>query len=387
MRIAVDNGALSDGHSVRGIGVMVREQIQAIRKETLKDEALTIDGVDLEKTSLGKYDIFHYPYFFPYSPTLPAKKTNQKVIVTIQDLIQLVYPKNYPPGIRGRIDFTKQKLRLKNVDGIITISETSKKDIVRFLGVKPEKIRVIYLAPKKIFKPITNLPADKTGYQSLITTKRKYKLPERFVLYVGDVNYNKNILTLIKACKIAKLPLVICGKQALEIEEGDTDLRSLSGPQDWIRFLRGKPHPELAHYQALLSEFRNNSKIIRLGFVSDNDLVVIYNLASVYCQPSLYEGFGFPVLEAMACGIPVVISRTNALMEIAGGAALIAETENSKDIAEKITKVLKNPSTLLRTSSNTKECLRKKGFEQVKKYSWEKTAKETIQFYKQILKS
>jgi glycosyltransferase involved in cell wall biosynthesis len=365
MKVAIDSGPLRSGHAVRGIGVMVKEQIEALQKISKKDKTLKVDAVDFEKKDLTGYDVVHYPYFFPYSLTLPPKRTGKKMVVTIQDSIHLIYPKKYQPGIRGKINFLKQKRRLKNVDAIITISETSKKDIVRFLGVRPNKVHVVYLAPKKVFQKLKNEESKKV--------RKKYNLPSKFVLYVGDINYNKNIPTLIKASKIAKIPLVIVGKQALDIESQGVDLPSLQGPRDWIRFLLGKPHPELAHYNELLGEFKNGKEIIRTGFVSDEDLVKIYNAASVYCQPSFYEGFGLPILEAMACGVPVVISKTNALVEVAGEACLVADPKNPKDMVEKIAEALKRKSLV------------KKGFERVENFTWRKTAKETIGIYKRVV--
>jgi glycosyltransferase involved in cell wall biosynthesis len=366
MRIAVDKGPLTSGHRVRGIGTYTRELIKALKRLRYKD--IRIFDVDFNKTDLTKYDLVHYPFFDPHSITLPFSKP-AKIIVTIHDLIPLIYPKNYPPGLRGSFRFFIQKYLVKNVDRVITVSETSKKDIVRFLGVPAEKIDVIYEAPRRIFKQITN-------HQSPITTKRKYNLPNRFVLYVGDINYNKNILGLIKTCRIAKVPLVIVGKQALEMEEEGVGLDVLAGPKDWLRFLFNVPHPELAHYKKLLDELGKGQKIVRTGFVPDEDLVAICNLATVYCQPSFYEGFGLPVLEAMACGTPVAASKTQALVEIAEGAALFADPKDIKVMASNISKLLKSPEA--------RADLIRKGKKRASEFSWKKTAKETIQVYKKV---
>lgn len=373
IKVAIDSGCLREGHAVRGIGVMVGEQIAALNKITKKQKDIKIEAFDFstehQTLAVGDYDVVHYPYFFPYSLTLPSQKYANKVVVTIQDLIPLIYPKHYPPGIHGRINLVKQKMRLRNVDAVITISETSKKDIVRFLGVPAEKIHVVYLAPKKIFKKLEN------GNWKL-EIKKRYGMPFPFALYVGDVNYNKNIPGLIKACKLAKIPLVICGKHALEVEEQGITLKHIKGPRDLFRYIFNIPHPELAHFKGLVDEFRGNPDIIRTGFLTEKELVALYNLASVYIQPSFYEGFGLPVLEAMACGTPCVISKTNALVEIAGGAALIAEAGKPKEMADVIIKILKNPKT--------KKYLVEKGFENLRRFSWEKTAKELVKIYKSV---
>jgi glycosyltransferase involved in cell wall biosynthesis len=305
-----------------------------------------VDGIDVLKTDLCKYDVIHLTRFNPFTISVPFKRpTGKKLILTIYDLIPLIYPKHYPTGIRGWINWQLNKYLIrKNVDEIITISETSKKDICRFIGTKPEKVHVVYLAPRPIFKKL------KIGHWQT-ETKNRYNLPDHFVLYVGDINYNKNIPLLVKACEMAKVPLVICGKQAQEIESMNLN------------------HPELMHLKNI-----NWSGVSRLGFVPDDDLVKIYNLAEVYVQPSLYEGFGLPVLEANAVGLPVVCSKTQALVEVAEDAALFASINDPKDFADKI-KLLISDDTLRRE-------LIEKGFKNAEKYSWEKTARETEKIYK-----
>lgn len=377
MRVAINTGPLSDSHAVRGIGVMVDQQIKALQLEA-KKKGISIEAVDFSAINLSGYDVVHYPYFFPYNLTLPSEKVGKKVVVTIQDLIHLIYPKHYPPGFKGRMNYFQQKKRLKNVDAVVTISETSKKDIVRFLKLNPDSVHVIYLAPKKVFK---NLKGSRSleRISTIESVRKRFKLPKEFILYVGDINYNKNVLGLIKACRISKLPLVIVGKQALDIEDSSISLPSIEGPRDWFRFIFNIPHPELAHYKELLKEFENSNNVLRLGFVSDKDLAAIYNLAAVYCQPSFYEGFGLPVLEAMACSCPVVISKTNALVEIAGDAALIADPNNPKDMVDKISSVV--------DSNKVRERLIDSGLKRVKEFSWEKTAKQMINVYKKVLKS
>ncbi|MCH7641330.1 glycosyltransferase family 4 protein, partial [Patescibacteria group bacterium] len=355
-------------HKVRGVGVYTRELIKALyertkeprkasRRTSLRDESprgklkeLRIEAVEFGKVDLSRYDLVHYPYFHPFFLTLPFNKP-AKTVVTIHDLIPLIYPKHYPPGIRGKFKFKLQKYLIKRVDGIITPSETSKKDIVRFLGIPQEKIQVVYEAPRKIFKKL------EIGNWKL-EIKKRYGLPELFILYVGDVNYNKNILGLTEASRIAKVPLVIVGRQAAD-EEVDLS------------------HPENRPFAELLKKYGNDPEIKRLGFVPDKELVAIYNLASVYCQPSFYEGFGLSVLEAMACGTPVIAARTQVLVEIGGDAALIADPKNPQDIAKMLKEVMGN--------SKTKEELIKKGLERVKDFSWTKAAKNTIEYYSNVI--
>lgn len=338
MRVAIDSGPLNSGDSIRGIGFHAKELISELQRLQGKD--FKIDAVDFKTSDLSKYDIVHYPYFHPHALSLPFKKPSKKVIVTIHDLIRLIYPKAYPPGIKGRINFLFQKFNLRNVDAVITISETSKKDIVRFLGISPEKIFVTYLAPQSV--------------QENGKANKKQDLPEKFVLYVGDVNYNKNLLNLAKACKLAKLKLVIVGKQSV-VENVDSNIEN----RPWREFLR---------------LYKNDKDVIRLGFVED--LNEIFKKASVYCQPSLYEGFGLPLLEAFERGIPVVASKTQALVEVGSDACFYVDPLDPKDMASGLSEVTGNKKLA--------GDLIKKGKLRLKDFSWRKCANETLEVYKKV---
>lgn len=366
MKVAIDTGPLEAGHAIRGIGVYTDQLVKAIHK--FGDRSLDVIALDFSDQNLDRFDLVHYTTFHPYFLTVPAN-LEAKVIITIHDLIQLIYPDVYVPGIKGRLNLRKNKSRLRRVDAILAVSQTTKKDIVRYLGVDQEMVRVVYEAPKNIYYPTE----DQTKLQEI---KKKYRLPNRFVLYVGDVNYNKNLSTLIRATKKAKIKAIICGKQAGSLQDLIDDISILSGPRDYLRYLRGKTHPELVHYQEL-RELLKQDHVETLGFVPDQDLKFIYNLADVYVQPSLYEGFGLPVLEAMSCGTPVIVGKTNALVEVAGDAVLIVEPTDVKEMSSAIKKVIYD--------QDLRKVLSEKSIDQVKQFSWEKTARETIQLYKQIL--
>ncbi|MBI2066042.1 glycosyltransferase family 4 protein [Candidatus Woesebacteria bacterium] len=346
MKVAIDSGPLVTGHAIRGIGTHTGHLIKHLKK--IKD--VKVDVIDFSKNDLSKYDIVHIPSFNPFFLTLPFKKPSKKVVLTIHDLIPLIYPKHYPPGIRGRLNFFIQKILIKNVDVIITISETSKKDICRLMAVPPGKVKVIYLAPREVFREIEEP-------RLLQKIRKKYSLPHDFVLYVGDVNYNKNLFGLAEACKRLRVPLVIVGKQA---KSGAIDRKHIEN-RPFVRFL---------------NKFGGDPSIIRVGFVPDEDLAVIYNLATLYCQPSFYEGFGLAVLEAFTSGCPVIASRVQALVEIGEPACLFADPKSPKDMAEKISTVLADE--VLRNQ------LIETGKVFVKNYSWEKTARETANVYRKV---
>jgi len=346
MKVAIDTGPLLSGDSLRGIGVHTKLLVEHLKKQP----GLEIKLVDVTKDDLSGFDLVHYQKFHPYFLSIPFKKVKPSVL-TIHDLIYLIYPKHYPAGIKGNIKFLIQKLLISKMDAIITISETSKKDIVRFLGIPQEKITPIYLAPRPIFE-------KKPVQEKLKLVSLKYHLPGRFVLYVGDVNYNKNVLGLAEACKLAKMPLVIAGKQAA----GDNF---------------DSQHPENKPLVDLLDKYGKDRDVMRLGFVEDDDLVCLYNLATLYCQPSFYEGFGLPVLEAFASGCPVVAAKTQALVEIGEPACLFADPKSPKDISEKIKQVA--------DEAHLRSRLIEKGSQRVKAYSWENTAKETLGVYRKVL--
>jgi|WetSurSiteA1Bulk_404760.scaffolds.fasta_scaffold15741_2 glycosyltransferase involved in cell wall biosynthesis len=344
INVAIDMGPQVNGHSIRGIGFHTKKLIEHLKK----DKELSISEVDLAKDT-KKYDIYHYPSFNPYFLSLPLKKKG-KTVVTIHDLIYLIYSDKYPSGLKGRAVFEVQRRLIKKVDAIITISETSKKDICRFLKIDPKKVHVIYPAAGEDFQKIEDR-------EKLNNVKNKYHLPEKFVLYLGDVNYNKNLMVLADACKLANISLVIVGKQAAD---ENVNLN----------------HPENIPFREFLRKYSKDKSISRIGYVSDEELPVIFSLAFVYCQPSLYEGFGLPVIQSFSCGLPVVISKTQALVEIADDAALIADPNNTKDISEKLLKVINN-TELRRT-------LIEKGYKRAKDFSWEKCARETLDVYRRI---
>lgn len=324
-KVAIDSGPLSSGHGVRGIGTYVRELTKFLNGVDTLDFSITNNLF-----SGGKYDIFHFTSFKPFVVSLPISKPKKvKFVLTVYDLIPLIYPKNYPPGVRGGLNWQiNKRLINKHIDAIITISETSKKDICRFVGIAPDKVFVTYLAARPIFQKIEH---------------PKYSgLPKKFALYVGDVNYNKNIPNLIKACYLAKIPLVIAGKQAKEVENLDLN------------------HPELKHLKNL-----NWNNVTRLGYVSEEDLVNLYNLAEVYVQPSFYEGFSLPTLEAIACKTPLAVSKNQCHTEILGENFNYFDPNDPEDIAKSIL----NPNKSVSPSRN---------------YSWQKTAEDTISVYEKI---
>jgi len=371
VKVAIDISPLKSSHAVRGVGSYTKNLVEALEQEgkrpacrrgRVKEQELKIDFIDFRdqqynNLAIKQFDIVHYPFFDLFFLTLPLKKIT-KTIVTIHDVIPLVFPEHYPPGIKGKLKFQIQKFSLQGTSAVITDSENSKKDIVKYLSYPEEKIHVVYLAPGKEFKKLSR----EAGSCSAGEIRRKYNLPEKFVLYVGDVNWNKNIQGLIRAFA--------------QLQQTTDNIGYSIGLVLVGKAFKDEGLEETKEILQLIKKLGLEERILRLGWVSEEDLVKIYNLAIVYCQPSFYEGFGLPVLEAMACGCPTVVAKTSSLPEICEEAAIMVNPENIDDIAKGLDKVIGDQKIC--------DTIIKKGLDQAKKFSWEKTAKETINVYRKV---
>lgn len=310
-----------------------------------------------------KPNLVHYPFFDPFYPTVPQRLVSPTV-VTIHDLTPLVLPEYYPIGVRASICLMSQKQALKNISAIITDSHSSKKDIVKILKINPEKIFVTYLAVDEVY---SKTPTDKT----LAKVREKYHLPEKFILYVGGVNPNKNLVRFANSAIKLNVPVVFVGSEFAKTPVETLSIKKLLGLQS--------VHPELREFTNLKEIIKNNSQFYVLGFVSSEDLNVIYRLARLYCQPSLYEGFGLPVLEAMTAGCLIVSSNSGSLSEIYPLGTITFDPKNQQDIETALQKALSS-------KKKDRDNLIKVGQEKAAKFSWEKTANDTKEVYLSVLK-
>jgi len=356
IKIAVDTGPIKTESNLRGIGAYANNLITSLDKIQKSDKEIKIDFLDFSEqkiNTLEQYDVLHYLHFNIVGKD-NIKVTKAPFIVTIHDLIPLIYPKTYPLGLRGYFRFLQKKNKLKKATAVITNSNTSKKDIVRFLNLNSFNIYPIYMAANEIYKKIINK-------NDLLYIQKKYDLPKDFILYVGDVNYNKNIESLVKVCSNLKINLVLVGKQ-------------LSNLNDLVKL----NHPELNHLKTLNKLIQNSKFVKVLGYVEIEDLSIIFNLARLYCQPSFYEGFGIPVLEAMQCATPVVISKCQALTEIYSDNVFVINFSDSKMLEKSLNEIYQDTEKLNQFS--------KKGCNYSHNFSWHKNALETIKLYKKYAK-
>ena len=259
-------------------------------------------------------------------------------VVFIHDLIPLLFPEYHLKHTYYYYRLSRT-LNLRNYDRIIVNSETTKTDLMARFGVPEDRIFISLLGKDERFMKIKD-PAQNHG------VREKYGLPESYILFAGTLEPRKNVTRLLNAYAISKaqvgLKLVIAGKRGWLYEEVFETVARLN-----------------------LGE-----RVIFAGFVDDDDLPSIYSMARVFVFPSLYEGFGLPVLEAMACGVPVITSNVSSMVEVAGEAAVLVDPINVKALAETIDEVALNDST--------HERLCRASLVQAGKFSWEKTARQTL---------
>lgn len=359
MNIAIDISPLEDSgvlsHRVRGTGFYIENLKKSLLKYYPKNKySFFIRG---EKLS-DNINLVHYPYFEPFFLTLPFFK-KQITAVTVHDLTPLVFKKYFPSGVRGKMKWQIQKMALKSADAIITDSESSKKDVIKYTGLPSSKIHTVYLAAGEEFKQVQSSTLRlRSGREFKVQSlKEKYNLPEKFVLYVGDVTWNKNLPRLVEAVKQINVTLVMVGSALVQKKFDPTNPWN----QDLLKVSKST---------------EGDKRIIKLGFVPIEDLVGIYNLATVFVMPSLYEGFGLPILEAMSCGCPVVTTKEGSMPEVAGNAAYYVNPYDINDIANGIGEVF--------FSQKLQNELSQKGLKQTRKFSWKETARKTTSVYEKV---
>ena len=287
----------------------------------------------------ASFDLFHGTNFdLPYWTTCPR-------VVTIHDLSLLLFPQTHEEHLVRRARRVLP-LTARKASAIITPSETVKREVCEHLGVSEDKVFAIPEAARACFYPA---PSSETE-----PVRRRLGREPEFLLFVGTVEPRKNLLTLARAFARtakthARLQLVIAGQKG------------------WLS-------DDLMSY---LDESELRDRVLFTGHLSDDDLRALYSSCRVFVYPSLYEGFGLPLLEAMACGAPVVTSNVGSIVETVGDAARLISPTDADDLAQAITTLLDD--------ARERDRLSALGIEHAKKFSWERTAAATWQVYRQAL--
>jgi glycosyltransferase involved in cell wall biosynthesis len=370
VRIAIDGRKLRD----YGIGTYVRNLLrQLARQDATNEYVVFCQGHDCDTIdelgprfravveTAGAYsvaeqfalpmalrregaDLFHAPHY-----VLPAL-TPCRAVVTIHDCIHLRFPQYLPSKLGYAYARGQMWTATHRAARVITVSEASKRDILRYFRVPESRIDVIY-------NGIDDRFWQEPTADEMMRVRERYRLTDPFVLYAGNIKPHKNLERLIESFhlmrqnspELANVQLLIIGD---EISKYATLRRAVH---------RNKLHKHVRFF----------------GFVPDQTLAALYRLADVFVFPSLYEGFGLPPLEAMASGTPVISSNVSSLPEVVGDAALMIDPYDSAAIADAMQRVL--------TSADLRADLRRRGLARAREFSWERSIQRVREIYEEVM--
>jgi len=290
-------------------------------------------------------DLLHCPYWT--NPLWSPWPT----VVTVHDVIQFVLPE-YAWRKISRVYFSIVSRSAQRADAIITVSECSKGDIVKLLRVPPERIHVIGNAVDSSLYPVRD-PWLLAG------VRERYGIAPRFILYFGGFDLRKNVPRLIQA--YARLPEALRREYQLVIAGRYQNLG----------------HPLFPDPRQTVESLGLEARVIFTGQVREQDKAPLFSAATVFAFPSLYEGFGIPVLEAMACGTPVLTSNRSALPEVAGDAGLLVDPYDTEAICGGLAELLE--------SQSVREDLARRGLERARRFTWDHVAEQTVRVYRQVV--
>lgn len=308
-------------------------------------ERLFFSPFSLSQYWIADSNIAHATEFLSFDNGLKIPQ-----ILTVHDLTMIKFP-----GQRGEKVSLRHGLMLKkaceNADMIISISHSTKEDIKKYFSIDDEKIRVIYLAADAIYKKVNQALAKDI-------LRKKYKIVFPYILFVSTLEPRKNLENLLKAFdKFSSSP------------EGKNYCLILAGKMGW----------NTKSIENTYGNMVNKHKVKFMGFVPDEDLVYLYNCASLLCYPSIYEGFGIPILEAMSCGCPVLTSDISSMPEVGGDAVYYAQPSDYLSIYQGMKKVICDKILSRKMIS--------KGLIQAKKFSWIEFVRQTHKVYEEVLKN
>jgi glycosyltransferase involved in cell wall biosynthesis len=325
-----------DRESLASLGENFRPLPETSRNYSIAEQLTVPLALRREKVTL-----FHAPHY-----VLPPL-VRCRSVVTIHDCIHLMFPQYLPN--RLALTYARASIRLaaRHATRVMTVSESSKRDILRFVDLPPDKIDVIYNAYDERF-------GIEPREEDVVRVRERYQLHDEFVLYAGNVKPHKNLERLITAFHLVRqrgldhLKLVLIGD-------------------------------EISKYAALrraVHRYQLHQYVRFLGYLPEETLAVMYRLSGVFVFPSLYEGFGLPPLEAMASGTPVVTSNVSSLPEVAGDAAVLVDPYDPEALADAMTRVL--------TDEALRKDLRRRGLERARQFSWEQSVRRVREIYGEV---
>ena len=283
-------------------------------------------------------DILHVTYVGPFISPCP-------LVVTAHDVSFRRYPEFFSP--RNRLLFgTLLPLSLRRASAVITLSQHAKQEMLELFPYLQGRVHVTPLAPSPLFRPIRDL-------EPLQSICSRYGIGSQFILAVGNLQPRKNLLRLMAAYASLR-----ASGQAVQLV--------IVGQAQW----------QSSTVYAAVERFGLEKDVVFTGYVPDEDLVLLYNAARIFIYPSVYEGFGLPILEAMACGVPSIASSSSAMPEVAGDAALLVDPHQEEAMAQAMLRLL--------TDADLAEHLAAKGMAWVTQFSWRRTATETAAIYRAV---
>lgn len=289
-----------------------------------------------------KFELYHSPHF-----VIPSGRSTYPIIITIHDLIPLIVDRTMPKSLHRRYYYLLNRLACRRAAKIIAPSQSTKNDIVRIFNTPKEKIEVAYCVQDKIFRKVSE--------KQVKEVKEKFAIKDKYVFALGNQKPNKGIEYLVDAFN--KLVSERSFKHEL--------------------ILTGSPSDKFKDVASRIAKYGLQDRIRFIGNVTDEELVALYNGASMFVFPSIYEGFGLPPLEAMACEVPVIASNRSSVPEVVGDAALVVDPFNVDELANAIITVAEDKD--LATG------LTDKGLKRINDFSLERFIGDTVQVYKGVL--
>jgi glycosyltransferase involved in cell wall biosynthesis len=295
------------------------------------------------ETFTGPVDIFHAPDF-----VLPPTRRSTRTLLTIHDLSFIRDPDSATPALRAYLERVVPR-SVARADHILADSAATREDLLTLYGTPPEKVSVLYSGVNEVFRPVRDAAL-------LATVCERYGLRRPFILSVGTLQPRKNYLRLIRAFARARQAPALRDHRLV-----------IAGGKGWL-------------YDDIFTEVERlelGDRVVFPGFVADADLPALYSAAAVFVYPSLYEGFGLPVLEAMACGTPAIVSNASSLPEVAGNAALLVDPTDEAALARALQWVL--------TDNDLRIRLVARGLEQANRFTWAAAAAQLLKVYESIV--